>query len=112
MIVVFAYTQMEFPAPLSFFVGFPLGFLTIGYHAAVGPFLTELFPTTLRGSGQGFCYNVGRGIGATFPALVGYFSAEIPLADAMAIFGIAGFAIVFAAALTLPETRGKLLAND
>jgi hypothetical protein len=30
----------------------------------MGPFLTELFPTRMRGSGQGFSYNFGRGIAA------------------------------------------------
>jgi uncharacterized membrane protein YfhO len=75
----------------------------------MGPFLTELFPTRLRGSGQGFCYNFGRGLGATFPTVVGYLSSSMPLADAMAIFAVIGYAIFFAAAFALPETRGKVL---
>jgi MFS family permease len=110
--IVLIYTQVQIPAALILFAGFPLGFLTGGYFAGMGPFLTELFPTRLRGSGQGFCYSFGRGLGAVFPTLVGYFSFHMPLANAMAIFAVVGYAIFFAAALALPETRGKVLAND
>ena len=51
-----------------------------GYFSGVGAFLTELYPTRLRGSGQGFCYNFGRGIGALFPFLVGALSTSTSLA--------------------------------
>ena len=26
----------------------------------MGPFMTELYPTEIRGTGQAFCYNAGR----------------------------------------------------
>src|SRR5256885_7446406 len=58
-------------------LGFPLGFFMSGIFSGAGAFLAELFPNELRGSGQGFCYNFGRGIGATFPALVGVFSDRL-----------------------------------
>jgi hypothetical protein len=45
-------------------LGFPLGFFSEGVFSGMGPFLTELFPTRMRGSGQGFSYNFGRGIAA------------------------------------------------
>jgi hypothetical protein len=61
----------------------------------MGPFLTELFPTRLRGSGQGFSYNFGHGIGALFPALVGYLSALMPLADAMSLFAVLAYGLFF-----------------
>lgn len=107
--IVLAYTQLEIPNGLVLVLGFPLGFFTSGYFSGMGPFLTELFPTRLRGSGQGFCYNFGRGIGALFPALVGYFSSVMPLANAMAIFAVAAYGLFFIAAFALPETRGKVL---
>ena len=33
----------------------------------MGALFTELFPTELRGCGQGFCYNFGRGLAALMP---------------------------------------------
>ena len=78
----------------------------------MGAFLTELYPTRLRGSGQGFCYNFGRGVGALFPALVGYLAARLSLANAMAVFSVAAYALFFLAAYALPETRGRVLRAD
>jgi MFS family permease len=110
--VVLAYTQLDFGGVSLFLLGFPLGFFTSGYFSGVGAFLTELFPTRLRGSGQGFCYNFGRGIGALFPTLVGVLSHRFSLGTAMAIFAVTAYALFFVAAFALPETRGKVLQAD
>ena len=99
------------PAIMSL-LGFPLGFFASGYFSGVGAFLTELFPTRLRGSGQGFCYNFGRGIGALFPFLVGQLSETTSLANAIAIFAVAAYGVFFLAAFALPETRGRVLHAD
>ena len=80
--------------------------------SGVGAFLTELYPTRLRGSGQGFCYNFGRGIGALFPFLVGWLSTSTTLANAIAIFAVAAYSVFFLAAFALPETRGRILHAD
>ena len=45
-------------------LGFPLGIASSAHFSGLGAFFTEMFPTRLRGSGQGFAYNFGRGIGA------------------------------------------------
>jgi hypothetical protein len=63
----------------------------------------------LRGSGQGFSYNFGRGIGALFPALVGYLSVRITLVYAISAFAVAAYLVMILAVLLLPETRGKEL---
>ena len=57
----------------------------------MGAFFTELFPTSLRGSGQGFAYNLGRGVGALFPVLVGFFSAHMLLGKAIAVCAVAAY---------------------
>jgi sugar phosphate permease len=77
----------------------------------MGPFMTELYPAAVRGVGQGFCYNAGRGIGAVFPALVGVLAARLGLPAAIAIFSFAGLALMIVALLMLPETRGRSLAS-
>jgi MFS family permease len=110
--VVLLYTQLPLTNEILWALGFPLGFFASGYFSGVGAFLTELYPTRLRGSGQGFCYNFGRGIGALFPFLVGFLSTTTSLANAIAIFAVAAYALFFLAAFALPETRGRVLHAD
>jgi len=107
--IVVAYTQLPLSNGWMLVLGFPLGFFASGYFSGMGPFLTELYSTRLRGSGQGFCYNFGRGVGALFPALVGYISAGMSLANAIALFAVIAYSLFFVAAFSLPETRGKVL---
>ncbi len=66
------YTEVEISDRQMLFLGFPLGFLASGIFTGLGPILTELFPSRVRRTGQGFAYKFGRGLGALFPALVGY----------------------------------------
>jgi MFS family permease len=110
--VIITYTQVTLSNEALWVLGFPLGFFASGYFSGMGPFLTELYPTRLRGSGQGFCYNFGRGIGALFPTLVGFISATMSLGNAIAIFAIAAYSLFFVCAFALPETRGKVLRAD
>ena len=107
--MVLIYTQAPISNGMMLVLGFPLGFFASGYFSGMGSFLTELFPTPLRGAAQGFCYNFGRGVGALFPALVGLLAARMALADAMALFAVAAYGLFFAMAFLLPETRGKVL---
>lgn len=77
----------------------------------MGSFMTELFPSAVRGVAQGFCYNVGRGIGAVFPALVGFMAGQFGLAIAIAVLGTLGFALTIVGLLLLPETKGRTLES-
>jgi len=108
-LTVTAYTYLPISNQLMLVLGFPLGFFASGTFSPIGAFFTELFPTRLRGSGQGFSYNFGRGIGAMFPTLVGYLSVRIPLGRAISAFAVAAYLIMIAAVLLLPETRGHEL---
>ena len=43
------------------------GFFTLGMHAGYAVYFPELYPTRLRGTGAGFCFNMGRlGTAAAF----------------------------------------------
>jgi MFS family permease len=110
MTTVLVYTHVAVSDAQMLFLGFPLGFFASGIFSGMGAFLTELFPTRIRGSGQGFTYNFGRGFGALFPSVVGYLSAGMPLGRAIGLFAASAYAVLFVAAVLLPETRGKELA--
>ena len=92
-------------------VGFVLGYVSLIMFSPMGSFMTELYPTAVRGVGQGFCYNAGRGIGALFPALVGFLATGLGLTVAIAMFSLAAYGVMIVALLLLPETRGRSLMS-
>jgi MFS family permease len=112
IVTVVVYTQLPVNDTMMLFLGFPLGFFSQGVFSGMGPFLTELFPTRMRGSGQGFTYNFGRGIAAMNPLLVGILSATLPLGQSIGLFAAAAYGLLMAAALLLPETKGRLLTAE
>ncbi|RQR66882.1 MFS transporter [Burkholderia sp. Bp9126] len=109
MVIAFSYTSLNLTNASMLWLGFPLGFFASGIFSGMGAFLTELFPTRVRGSGQGFCYNVGRAVGALFPFLIGALSKHYGLGASIGIFAVAAYGVLIVAALTLPETRGREL---
>jgi MFS family permease len=106
---VAAYTYLPIGGRAMLALGFPLGFFSSGVFSPIGAFFTELFPTSVRGSGQGFSYSFGRALGAVFPALVGYLSATMSLGHAIAVFAVSAYALMILAVVLLPETRGMEL---
>src|SRR5262249_37597124 len=89
-------------------VGPLLGFFGHGYFSLFGSMLSELFPTRVRATAQGFTYNVGRALGAVAPFTIG------ALAETQGIGSALGLTSAFFAAgailiLLVPETRGKTL---
>ena len=107
--LVVAYTQIPITDAMMLALGFPLGFFLSGIFSGMGAYLSELFPSRVRGSGQGFCYNVGRALGAFCPALVGRLSGSMPLGIAIGYVAAGAYLLVILSALTLPETRGREL---
>ncbi|WP_037670902.1 MFS transporter [Streptomyces griseus] len=90
-------------------LGFPLGFCMSAIFSGFGSYLSELYPTAVRGTGQGFTYNTGRAVGAVFPTTVGFLADSWGVGGAL-VFGAIGYGIAALALLGLPETRGKELA--
>ena len=109
--IALIYTHLPVTDHIMLALGFPLGFFASGIFSGMGATLTELFPTSVRGSGQGFCYNAGRAVGALFPWLIGSVAAATSLGHAIGIFAAAAYSLVIAAALLLPETRGRELVD-
>ncbi|GLF96464.1 MFS transporter [Streptomyces yaizuensis] len=106
---VLAYAQIpEGSNGLLLLLGFPLGFCMSAIFSGFGSFLSELYPTALRGTGQGFTYNSGRAVGAFLPTLVGYLSDSWGVGGALAL-GAVGYGLAVVALWGLPETRGKEL---
>jgi MFS family permease len=110
--IVLLYTQVPVDNTTMLYLGFPLGFFASGIFSGMGPFLTELFPTRVRGSGQGFAYNFGRGIAAMNPLFVGMLSATLPLGQSIGVFALIAYGLLIIAALLLPETKGRVLTAE
>lgn len=89
--------------------GLVLGYCASGIFSGFGPFLAELFPGSMRGSAQGFCYNVGRGVAGVGPYLIGLLSAHFAIGTSMTAIAIAAYLVAIVAALALPETKGARL---
>lgn len=92
-------------------LGAPLGFFSAGIPASMGTLFSELFPSGMRGTGVGFCYNFGRVVAAFLPALVGMLSGVISLNLAIGATAISAYLLVAVAVLALPETRQRLLQS-
>lgn len=94
------------------FLGFPLGILMQGMFSGIGATISESYPSSVRATGYGVSYNVGRVIGSFFPLAVGSLSTgPLGLGLSIAVVAGVGYALVIVSALLLPETKGLDL-ND
>lgn len=108
--LILLYTQLpESANSYVLFLGFPLGFFSSGIFSSFGSFLSELYPSRVRGAGQGFTYNFGRAVGAFFPTVIGFLAVRFGLGGAMA-FGALAYVLAIVALFGLPETRARELA--
>jgi len=94
---------------------FFIGLSVFGVFGSFTYYLPELFPTRLRATGAGFCYNSGRIIAAIGPFIVGQVASmgTDALATAMQVLFWVGVVPV-AGLLLMPwviETRHRVLAD-
>jgi MFS family permease len=94
---------------------FLIGLTVFGVFGSFTYYLPELFPTRLRATGAGFCYNIGRVIAAAGPILVGSIAAQgaNSLTSALKALFYVGF-VPLAGLLLLPwaiETKGRTLED-
>ena len=109
MILVYMFVPMDNTGLLL--LGLPLSTVFLIKFPPMGPFMTELFPTAVRGTAQGFCYNAGRAIGSFFPTMVGFVSQVLPLGATIAVFSAVASGVMIVMLLLLPETRGRSLES-
>ena len=109
-VAVFQLVQnMESVVPLYFLLPI-FGFFTAGMHSGYAVYFPELFPTRLRGTGTGFCFNMGRFMACPVLLFLGAMVswAGISFMDAFTILSffylLGPIAILFA-----KETRGQKL---
>ncbi len=70
-IAVLAACGIDLPSETRLYLWFFIGLSVFGVFGAFPFYLPELFPTRLRSTGSGFCYNIGRVITAGGVFLVG-----------------------------------------
>ena len=97
------------------YIYFPIGLFVFGVFGSFTYYLPELYPTRLRATGAGFCYNAGRVIAAAGPFLVGAIAAQgtDTLRSAMDVLFWVGV-VPLIGLLVLPwveETRGRALLD-
>ena len=85
-----------------------VGGCSAGYYGGFGTVLAEMYPTRLRSSGQGFAYNLGRGVSAFAIIGAGAMAMSVGIGNALAYSAVLFILAIFATAL-LPETVGKEL---
>ena len=108
---LFATFGLDLEPETRLYLYFAIGLTVFGVFGSFTYYLPELFPTRLRGTGSGFCYNIGRVVAAVGPFLVGSIAARGSSAAVDVLFYV-GF-VPLAGLLFMPwvvETRGRVLA--
>jgi MFS family permease len=85
-----------------------VAFFGTGFFSGFSAVAAELFPTEVRATAMGLSYNIGRGLSAAAPAIVGILATRFGFRAAF--FFLAGaFLVAALLALALPETKGRSL---
>jgi len=88
-----------------------LGFFNNGIFSGFPIYLPELYPTRLRATGAGFCFNAGRILASASPFMTGWlvttFGTFGRAASTVALIYLVGLAVL----LFAPETKGKPLPD-
>ncbi len=84
------------------------GFFTLGIHAGYAIYFPELFPSRLRATGSGVCFNGGRLAAAPMLWLSGDLKKMFGLQLAVTVVGCL-FLLGLVLLLFVPETKGKPL---
>lgn len=106
---------LDLPEEIRLYAYFFIGLSVFGVFGSFTYYLPELYPTRLRATGAGFCYNIGRVVAAAGPYVVGSVAAAgagSPAVILNALFAV-GF-VPLVGLLFIPlvvETRGQTLPD-
>ena len=108
--LVLIYGQMARSPMVLLVLGPVLGYFGHGYFSLFGSFVAELFPTSVRATGQGTSYNIGRMAGAIAPYTIGAVATLPGIGIGLAL-GLTSAFFLLAACLifTLPDRSGQEL---
>ena len=88
-----------------------LGFFNNGIFSGFPIYLPELYPTQLRATGAGFCFNAGRVLASVSPLLTGWLITTLGTfgraASTVALIYLLGLIVL----LFAPETKGRRLPD-
>ena len=88
-----------------------MGFAQLAVFAGYSIYFPELFPTRLRGTGVGFCYNTVRYLAAPAPILFGYLATAMSFRGAAMLMSLI-YLVGIVALIWAPETKGRPLPED
>ena len=115
-VAILATFGLDLPPQQRLYMYFFIGLTVFGVFGSFTYYLPELFPTRLRGTGAGFCYNVGRFIAAAGPFLVGTVAArganslQTALGALFWVGVVPLIGVVLALSPIVIETKGRELA--
>jgi MFS family permease len=115
--VVSTFYWFREPGQIWFFYPW-LGFGALAVFGGYAIYFPELFPTRLRSTGTGFCYNVSRFAAIVGPLTMGALAqslegvSSIPAFRLAAIIMASAYFIGIVALIWAPETRGQRLPEE
>lgn len=111
-IIVPIYGQMARSPLILMLLGPIFGYVAHGYFSMFGGFIAELFPTSVRATGQGTSYNLGRLAGAAAPYTIGAIATLPGIGIGLAMATTSAFFLAAALIiLALPDRSGQPLES-
>lgn len=83
-----------------------VAFFGTGYYSGFGAVIADLYPTEIRATAAGVCYNVGRLASAAAPFIVGSLAASSGFGLAFTVAG-AAFLVAAVAWIGIPDTAPR-----
>ena len=109
-VLVPIYGQMARSPLVLLALGPLIGYFGYGYFSMFGGFVAELFPASVRATGQGTTYNIGRMAGAVAPFTIGVIATQPGVGIGLALSITSAFFLLAAALVfTLPDRSGQAL---